>query len=320
VICRVPPRAIGLAGACALLLATPCAAQNLRKSSASCAPTCPPTDQTAQASEAKPRPKIIIDDVIFDGPTPPPDSQTAQRVIDEIKHDHWGATDWLDEILEVSIRMAWQDNGYFKVLPDGKSQTVFEDAEGQHVIVTIHVEAGKQYWLGNVAFRSSDPDQPLVFSVGELRPLLALQEGDVFNVTKIRESLDAMKGRYGENGYINFVATPNTEVNDSTQRISIIFEFDQGKQFRISQVEVHGLDPGRGAALRSKLHPGDIFRKSVIEDAMQSLAPGLGLSDEDLQKSFSLRKDEKSGTVTIIVDRGHQRSAESQPGTDMDEP
>ena len=145
-----------------------------------------------------------------------------------------------------------------------------------------------------------------------------MQEGDVFNVIKIRESLDAMKRRYGENGYINFVATPNTEVDDSTRRISLIFELDQGKQFRIATVDVHGLDPGREATLLSKLHPGDFFRNSVVADAVLSLAPGL--SDEDLQKSFSLRKNEKSGTVTITVDASHQASAASQPEAELDEP
>jgi outer membrane protein assembly factor BamA len=101
-----------------------------------------------------------------------------------------------------------------------------------------------------------------VFSVGELRPLLSLQEGDVFNVTKIRDSLDAIHRRYIEYGYFNFVATPVTEVNDSKQRISLIFELDQGKQFRISKVEVRGSVPGSEAKLISKLHPGDIFKPS----------------------------------------------------------
>jgi hypothetical protein len=142
---RTPARAIASAGACALLLAMPCGAQTLRKSSPACPPYCPPRDRTAEASEAKPQPKIIIDDVIFDGPAPPPDSRTAQRVIEEIKRHRWIGAHWLDEILEVTIRTVWHDDGYFKVIPDGESQIAFEDAEGQHVIVTIHVDAGPQY-------------------------------------------------------------------------------------------------------------------------------------------------------------------------------
>jgi outer membrane translocation and assembly module TamA len=245
----------------------PCAAQTQSKPSAACAPTRPATGKTREASESEPRQNIIIDDVIFAGPTPP-DPQTAQRAIDEIKHhDSSRVPEWLDEILEISIRGAWQEDGYFKVMATGESQIVSDDTKTQHVVLTIHVDAGRPYWLGNVAFRSSDPDEPLAFSVGELRPLLSLQEGDVFNVVKIRESLDAMKRRYGENGYIDFVATPVTEVDDTTQRISLIFEFDQTKQFRIDALEMHGLDPSREAALTSKLHSArqiQIARRSTL--------------------------------------------------------
>jgi outer membrane protein assembly factor BamA len=179
------PRAIAGAASCALLLALPCAAQTLPKSSSACAPTCPPTDQTAEASEAKPHPKIIIDNVIFEGPTPPPDSQTAQRVIEEIKHHPCVKTHWRDEILDVSVLSPWQEDGYFKAVSNGKSEIISDDGETQHVVLTIHVDAGMQYSLGKVAFRTNeafrtgDPDEPVVFSAAELRPLLDLQEGEV---------------------------------------------------------------------------------------------------------------------------------------------
>jgi outer membrane protein assembly factor BamA len=159
---------------------------------------------------------------------------------------------------------------------------------------------GPQYWLGNVAFRTGDPDQPLVFSAGELRTLIPLQEGEVFNVTKIRDGLDAMRSRYKEYGYINFVTTPITVMNDATQRVSVTFELEQGKQFRIGKVEVHGIDPGRAAVLASRLHPGDIFRNSMVENAVKAMAPGL--SDDELFHMLSLRKDEKEATIAVVVD------------------
>jgi outer membrane protein assembly factor BamA len=48
-----------------------------------------------------------------------------------------------------------------------------------------------------------------------LRKLVPLEEGDIFNVTKIRESLDAMKKLYSSFEYINFAATPITDVDDA---------------------------------------------------------------------------------------------------------
>ena len=184
-------------------------------------------------------------------------------------------SNWLGEILEVSIRPAWQDNGYFKVMPDGKSRVVFEDAQtwashrNDPCRRRTTILAGQR----GVSNKPAIPMSRSCFQLENNSHCFLCRKATSSTSPKIRESLDAMHRRYIRNGYINFVTTPNTEVPDATQRISIIFELDQGKQFRISKVEVHGLDPGREAVLLSKLHPGDIFRNSAVEDAVQSLAP-----------------------------------------------
>ena len=231
---------------------------------------------------------------------PPPDSRTAQAVIDEIKHHRCVNHGWLNEILEVPVQNAWLGDGYNRALIRGKSQVVFEDAESQHVVVTIHVDPGLQYWLGNVSFRTGDPSQPLVFSPGELRPLIALQDGDVFNFTKIYEGYDAIRRLYNEHGYMDFNTTPTTALNDSTQRATLTLELEQGKQFRIGKVEVLGLDPAKEAALNARLQTGAVFRPSEVDDAVKAAVPGL--SEDNLQNVLNLRKDEKEATIAVVVD------------------
>jgi hypothetical protein len=297
---RMPWLAIILLATGSLLLTAACTAQTLRKTNTLCAPSCPLPDRTTETSKTRPHLKIVIDDVIFDGPMPPPDSRTAQAVIDEIKHHACVNPGWLNEILGVPVQNAWLDDGYNRALIRGKSEVVFEDAESQHVIVTIHVDPGPQYWLGNVSFRTSDPNQPLVFSPGELRPLIALQDGDVFNFTKIYEGYDAIKRLYNEHDYINFNTTPFTTLNDSTQRATLVLELEQGKQFRIGNVEVLGLDPAKEAALNTRLQTGAVFRPSEVNDAVKAAAPGL--SDDDLKKVLDLRKSDKEATIAVFVD------------------
>jgi outer membrane protein assembly factor BamA len=112
-----------------------------------------------------------------------------------------------------------------------------------HVSVTAHVEEGLQYRLGTIQFRSSNLDVPLAFGAEELRKQIPMNEGDVFSAAKIRASLDALNHSYRSNGYIDFVAEPLIDVDDSHQRISLIMELDQQKQFRLGKIEVFGLDP-----------------------------------------------------------------------------
>ena len=150
------------------------------------------------------------------------------------------------------------------------------------------------------ACRSTLEDPTLLFAPEELRKLIPLQEGDIFNVTKIREILDTMKKFYDSHGYINFVATPITVVNDVALRISLVMELSEGKQFRVRKVEVFGLKPGKAAMFMSTVKPGDVFQYSLVEAFVKANLPGF--LDVTSSEVLDLRKDQKTGTVDIVVD------------------
>jgi outer membrane protein insertion porin family len=247
-------------------------------------------------------PKIIVDDVKFDGPVHLPNPSDEPGIISDLKrHMFDRGQEGLDEVLEVGIRGAWEEQGFLKVLVDGHSKVVSSDSMYEHVIVTIRVDPGQKYRLGSLSFRSSDLDYPeLAFPREELRKLIPLEEGDIFNVTKIRESLDAMRKLYSSHGYINFVATPVTEADDVTQRIALVMELSEGKQFHIGKVEVFGLDTSKAAVLTSKVKRGDVFQYSLVEDFVKSNLPGfVNVTSSEV---LILRKDQREGTVDINVD------------------
>jgi outer membrane protein insertion porin family len=246
-------------------------------------------------------PKIIVDSVKFDSSVHLSDLSEEPEIISEIKqHMFDRGSEGLDEVLEVGIRYAWLDRGYFKVTVTGQTQVISSDSGYEHVAVTIHVTPGQQYRLGDVGFRESNPVQPLAFATEELRKLIPLQEGDVFNVTKVRESFDGLKKLYDSHGYINFVATPVTDVDDSTQRVSLIMELDEGKQFRVRKIEVFGLQPSKAATLTSRVKPGDVFQHSLVEAFVKANLPEF--LDVTSSEVLDLRKDQKAGTVDVVVD------------------
>ena len=185
---------------------------------------------------------------------------------------------------------------------DRHSEVVSSDSAYEHVIVTIRVDPGPQYRLGDVRFRSSDPDDPetLVFPREELRKLLDLQEGDILNVMKIRESLDALKKLYSSRGYIDFVPTPLTEVDDDTRRIALVLELSEGRQFRVRKIEILGLEPGKAAMLTPNLKPGDIFRNEPLEEFIGANFPDV--TDVTASEILVLRKNEKDAAVDILFD------------------
>ncbi len=288
---------------CAFFFGPVAQAQSAQEESPKCSPPCVSTDEFREMAGKKVYPKMIVDSVKFDTPDHLPDSSEEPQIISEIKQHMFDyGQEGLDEVLEVRIRSAWQDRGFFKVLAWSRTQVVSSDSTYEHVLVTIHVDPGEQYRLGGVRFRSSNSDdrETLAFPREELRKLLPLQEGDIFDVAKIRESIDGMMKLYHSHGYVNFVATPETEADDATQHISLRMELDEGKQFRVRKVEVIGLKPSEAAMLTSKVKPGDFFQYSLVEAFVKANLPEF--LDVTSSEVLTMRKNEKEGAVDIVVD------------------
>jgi outer membrane protein assembly factor BamA len=254
-----------------------------------------------EAKERKtPQRKVVIDDVNFDGPIHLPNSIREQLITELKQREFDGDYDWLGEIQEVPVRGAWQDQGYFRVNSTAQARIISSDSTIQHVSVIVHVDEGLQYRLGDVSFREGDPDDPLPFPAEELRKLVPLREGDLFNVEKIREGLEALKKLYDSNGYIDFTASPDMEVDEASRRISLVMVLDQQKQYRVGKVEILGVDARTASNLRSKLKPGDIFNSRLVDDFLKENKAALPADASP--RDIEVHRDVRNGTVDARAD------------------
>jgi outer membrane protein assembly factor BamA len=71
-----------------------------------------------------------------------------------------------------------------------------------------------------------------VLSTPELRLMFKFASGDIFNPAKLRQGLDQMLSAYAERSYRNFTTIPETSIDDSRYVISLMFDCDEGEQFR----------------------------------------------------------------------------------------
>jgi outer membrane protein assembly factor BamA len=243
---------------------------------------------------------VVIDSVDFDAPITLPEQARLKLVDDLKKHEFDADSKWLDEVAEVALRGTWQDQGYFKVVAEATARDIGGDALHEHVALTAHVEEGLQYFQGRLDIRSTDPEVPLVFTQEVLRNVYPLREGDLFDADKIRKSLDAYRQLYGPHGYIDFSAEPDFDVNDETQRVSLVLALDQQKQFRIDRLEVDGLDPRTESILRSMIKPGDVFNDDLVKEFFEEnksvLPPDAPLDDLKIEKNV------KEGSVSLRFD------------------
>jgi hypothetical protein len=269
-------------------------------------------------------PQIYIDSLTFDGPIHL--SATRLKQLLTTVKDNKFSTDFtsLKEI-EDWLRKPWLDEGYFRVEVSVQGTPVGSGDDGRYAI-TAHVDEGLQYRVGRIDFRATpgtdyekidswidgptlrklpdphdtewvDPYRP-VFSLEELRNSVPLREGDVLNVEKIREGLDALKRLYGRRGYIDFVASPQTEIDDEHQTVSLLFDLDEERQYRIGKIEVYGLDASWRNALIWKIKTGDVFNNEAIQaffDDNQYNFP----ARSDWAEDPTIVRHPKTGTVDV---------------------
>jgi outer membrane translocation and assembly module TamA len=240
---------------------------------------------------------VVIDEVRFEPPPHLPESTQAE-IVAELKVPEFPAgSRWLEEFEEVGIRGAFQDRGYFKVEAKAEVHPISSDATRDHVSVTIHIQEGPQYRLGKLRFRTDDPEETLAFPADELRKQIPLRPGDIFDASKIREALEALRKLYEAEGYIDFVPEPQIEIDETNQRINLTMVLWQQKQYRVGKVEVLGPDPQTEALLKSQIKPGEVYSNGRIQQILT--ANKSALPDDVSPQDIELYKHVREGTVDL---------------------
>ena len=115
-------------------------------------------------------PKVVIDEVRFDGPIHLPDSAINEMVADanNVELDTANSV-WVNQFAKAGIRDAWQSRGYFRVsLEPTEVEPLGGDAHERHFRVTVHINEGLQYHLGDLTFANSNPNAPVKWGIPSL--------------------------------------------------------------------------------------------------------------------------------------------------------
>jgi outer membrane protein insertion porin family len=232
--------------------------------------------------------------------------------------------DKLQEDMEVGIRGLYQNHGYFKVNVNATSLKTIDinkggipgpwpvvgAKHGKATNITITIDEGPQYRMGKLVFRSSDPDQGLIFKTQFLKQVFPLKEGDIFDADKIRKSLDTYRKLYGQYGYIDFTPEPLFDVNDAKKIVNLTLQFDQEKQYFVRRITFEGNTTTRDKVIRRELllDEGQIFNNQLWELSILRLNQ-LGYFNKIKPEDAELKRNVKAGTVDInlkLKEKGKQ--------------
>ncbi|MBI1982723.1 MAG: outer membrane protein assembly factor BamA, partial [Acidobacteria bacterium] len=173
--------------------------------------------------------------------------------------------------LELNIRTMYQDNGYFYVVLKEPEVTMmdtkrrwpfffFSWGRGKRVDINLPVEEGSQYRLGRFVIRGNK-----LFKQDVLSRVLQLEQGEVFNLGKVRKSIENYQKLYGAYGYINFTASPDIEPDNKKKLINLALDFEEGKQFFVHRIEFSGNTKTRDKVMRRELlvEEGNVFNSEL---------------------------------------------------------
>lgn len=227
-------------------------------------------------------------------------------------YDH----DKLIEDIEVGIRGLYQDNGYFKVVV---KDPVLENVDtmgwrwgipvvtgrtpGKAVNITIPIDEGERYYMGTLKIASTDPDKALSLKADALKTVFPLKQGDLFSTAKIRKALDEYTKIYGQYGFIDFVPTPETDIDEQTKKINVTMKFDEGKQYYVHRIDFSGNTTTRDKVIRRQLliDEGQLFNKRAWELSILRINQLDYFDKIDAEKNVEIKRNTKQGTVDLLL-------------------
>ncbi|MBZ5529150.1 MAG: outer membrane protein assembly factor BamA [Acidobacteriia bacterium] len=223
----------------------------------------------------------------------------------------------LNEDLEVGVRGMYQDSGYFKVTV---KDPILENVEivregipvpllpfvsrkqGKAVNITIPIDEGSRYVMGKLNIVPADPDKPLSLKVEPLKSIFPLKTGDLFAVGKIRKALEEYRKVYGNYGFIDFTAEPDSDVDEDNKRINLTLRFNEEKQFYVRRIEFSGNTTTRDKVIRREVlvDEGQLFNQRAWEMSILRLNQ-LDYFEQIKPENAEIARNTKDGTVDITL-------------------
>src|ERR671922_164456 len=168
----------------------------------------------------------------------------------------------------------YQTRGFLRV--EINEPDVRVDPKANGIFITIAIKEQDQYRVGRVRVGGDD-----LFSAAELKNLMKLQEGEIFDRSQLANDVLKITDRYTERGYAFADIVPVTNIDQEKRLVNIDVQIDRGPQVRIGHILIVGNEITRDKVIRReiRLSEGDLFDSSKLRRSRQRLG-NLGFFEE----------------------------------------
>jgi len=160
----------------------------------------------------------------------------------------------------------YNDNGYIQSRVE--SHDVAVDRERARVTITIVVVEGPQFRVGDVKITGVT-----LLPEKEVERQNRLKTGDVFSVSRIRDTVTGINNLYSTIGRASADVNPKREQVPGQNQINLTFEITEGPEVYVERINISGNVRSEDKILRRELplHEGELYTLQAKERARQRL-------------------------------------------------
>jgi len=177
--------------------------------------------------------------------------------------------DDVDRILQV-----YGDHGFIQARVE--STEIVPDLARKKVTLRVRVVEGPQFRTGTITITGNE-----ILTNEEVRKLVKLKEGDVFNRGALRNSVRALVDRYSELGRARAEIEPRTSNDLANLKVDVLIPIVEGGPVYVERINISGNTKSSEKVLRRELRvtEGELFTFQKLVRSRQRLF-NLGFFDE----------------------------------------
>lgn len=219
-----------------------------------------------------------------------------RRLLKTKRRGLWRSGIYNEQVLEEDldrIKAFYQQHGYQDI---AVSHAVSRDPQGQGLIVHLTLTEGVQHRVGQIAISGA-----VLFPEREIRRVLTLKPGAVYNPEQLREDLRLIKQYYGDRGYLHAEVVPDPQWDPDTARVNLTYHITEDELVYVNRVEVNGNLRTKDVVIRRevRLYPGEAFNGAKIRRTIERLY-NLGLFEEvEVETQPTSQRDREDLVVAV---------------------
>lgn len=235
--------------------------------------------------------KVVVNRIAFIGNKRMSDDALKEVIRTKEEHVLSVITDWgtfRQDFLDIDaliIEQQLHDRGMLKAKILSPEVQLSDDK--RFVAITFRIDEGEQYSLGDLSVsgdlveknerffelkKEENPNQTL-FSEKELKANVSLVSGDIFNKSKMGESVMAITDLYRDQGYAYVNVSPIPSFDEDEKLVNIDIRIESGPLVKIERIDILGNEKTMDEVIRREMviHEGELYSSMLLRISEQNI-------------------------------------------------